>query len=221
MNLLGGSAEEPPRQDAKRRAVGSRDESDLKKITTVLAKLCLSNALRARCLQSILLTVLLVPESDPFVKVGLEATKQWTDKVKSASREERDKLGLPHVHCFNAMLSLCLRKLTEKGGHDEQVATINTYCNQSQAATNPVQHIASDVRYWRIQRNFDRDFKRIELNVNIGTKAHAVSLIVKDMLIQQEGVREMPGIAPAGDLERKVQAWLDSNGGGQTQTRDE
>ena len=92
MNLLGGSAEEPPRQDAKRRAVGSRDESDLKKITTVLAKLCLSNALRARCLQSILLTVLLVPESDPFVKVGLEATKQWTDKVKSASREDRDKL---------------------------------------------------------------------------------------------------------------------------------
>ena len=211
MDLLGGGQPEAPRQEAKRRAVGSREDSDLKKITTVLAKLCLSNALRASCLQSILLTVLLVPESDAFVEVGLEATKQWTDKVKSASREDRDKLGLPHVHCFNAMLSMCLRRLTEKGGHEEDIATINTYCSEVQRLANLVQSISTDVRYWRIQRNFDREFERIEFNVNIGTKARRVSLIITAALLSQGGVREMPGIAPAGDLEGKVQVWLDTN----------
>ena len=211
MDLLGGGQPEAPRQEAKRRAVGSREDSDLKKITMVLAKLCLSNALRARCLQSILLTVLFVPGSDAFLKVGLEATKQWTVKVKSASREDRDKLGLPHVHCFNAMLSLCLRRLAEKGGHEQDIATINTYCSEVQRTANPVQSIATDVRYWRTQRNVDRDLKRIEFNVNIGTKAHEVSLIIKTALLSQEGVREMPGIAPAGDLQRKIQAWLDTN----------
>ena len=41
MDLLGGGQPEAPRQEAKRRAVGSREDSDLKKITTVLAKLML------------------------------------------------------------------------------------------------------------------------------------------------------------------------------------
>jgi hypothetical protein len=194
----------------KRRAVGSRDDGELKKITAVLAKLCLSSALKARCLQSILLTVLLVPESNSFVKVGLEATKKWTDKVKDASRDEKDKLGLPHVHCFNAMLALCQQRLKDKNAQEE-LKTIGDYCAAAQRAASPAKEIARDVRFWRIQRNYDREFKRIEYSVNVGTQAHAVAIIIHKELLTNEGVRELPGIAPAGDLERKVQAWLDAN----------
>ena len=204
---LGLQQEEgPPRQ---RRAVGRTAADDqLKQLVTVIAKLSLSNALRIRCLQSIVLQVLKVPTETQYIKAGMEATAQWTQQAKGLSQEPKeDTIGIPHVHLFNALIKVLKER---KADHQPTQQAITDYVTQMQSGGWRAAH--AQIPYCRIQRNYDKEFKRLEWNANAGTpSANIMALIVED-LKTVKGTKQLPGIPPAGDLERKIQTWLDEHG---------
>ena len=52
----------------------------------------------------------------------------------------------------------------------------------------------------------------LEMSPEHITPIHAVRILVNEVLLKEEKSKSLPGVAPAGDLERKIQEWLDSKG---------
>ena len=66
------------------------------------------------------------------------------------------------------------------------------------------------LKYARVQKNYDSDFKRLEVNCLPGTDADRLWTAMKAALLQCPRVEELQGIAPPGDLARRLQEWLDA-----------
>ena len=73
--------------------------------------------------------------------------------------------------------------------------------------------VHADVKYARIQRNFKAELKRLEINIMNQSPSDEVWRIIKEDLKRDKDVRELPGVAPAGDLERQLQRFLDEVNG--------
>ncbi len=67
-------------------------------------------------------------------------------------------------------------------------------------------HVFDFMPHCRIVRNFDKRFSRIEAMVN--HDANSMKIVHK--FLMAAGATKKPGVAPAGDLERKLQAKLDA-----------
>ncbi|OLQ13632.1 hypothetical protein AK812_SmicGene2272 [Symbiodinium microadriaticum] len=73
--------------------------------------------------------------------------------------------------------------------------------------------VHADVKYARIQRNFKAELKRLEINIVDQSPSDEVWRIINKDLKRDEDGRELPGVAPGGDLERQLQRFLDEVNG--------
>ena len=212
MNL--GLATEGRPQKIRAVERGSKDDGDVKKLLAVLAKLSLSNALQLQALRSILLVVHQVPTDDAYIQHAMQATKTYAEKARDmSSKEKEDVLGLPHIHVWNALLMVTMQRLEEKikdkkdGSFEEMLAKLKHYADTYQ--DKGWRAINQEVKYARVQKNYKADMKRLEINIREGTPSAQVWDVIRMDLCSFADVKELPGVAPAGDLERQLQRFLD------------
>ena len=71
-----------------------------------------------------------------------------------------------------------------------------------------------EVKYARIQKNFNSELKRLGINIVDQSPSDKVWRIIKEDLKRDKDARELPGVAPAGDLERQqLQRFFDEVNG--------
>lgn len=199
LEAAAGSAEARP---AKARAVGSSNK-DNEKLMVLIAKLCLANSLACRVLKSVTLEVVLLKASSGMAVSMLEAGRNFAKAAESLSAKVKfEKLGTPHLHVFNAALKVALE------GTDDQAAkkTISDYTTRITAAgTAKYTMMAAEIKHWRINKCFDRELKRLEFNIPESSPAKPVAHVVVAHILSHCGGERKPGMAPPGDLERKIQ----------------
>ena len=198
----------------------SREEGETKKLLATLAKLSLSNALQLRALRSILLEVHQVPTDNRYIQEATKATKAFAEAAKEMSaKDKEEQLGLPHIHVWNALLGVAMRSLEDrqKANQDptlqlqSSLMALKEYASTYQELGWKAVH--AEVKYARIQKNFKAELKRLEINIVDKSPSDEVWQIIREDLKRDKEVRELPGVAPAGDLERQLQRFLDEANG--------
>ena len=202
----------PDERPNKFRAVPNKEHADTVKIMAITAKLCLSSALQVRAIKSILIRVWMVPSDHPLVTEAMANTRKFAELSKQLTQDSKtsdqriDFIGLPHEHVWNALITVLLADL-EKKKEDlavkEKIVFIQEYCaNMTQAGHRA---LLREVAYARVQKCYEREFRKLELNVAEGTPSHQVFSYLVDFLERTPNVVEKPGQAPPGDLERRLQ----------------
>ena len=70
-----------------------------------------------------------------------------------------------------------------------------------------------DIRCVRVERTFDnKHYKKVCFNIREETLSDRCFLMLCDLIRLEPGVRCLPPQAPAGDLERQLQEFLETNG---------
>ena len=134
---VGGGGQRRGGIPPKARRMAGVDE-DIKRLMTLVAKLSLNSAQGLRVIRSIVLKVYLMPSESNFMKSVVVATASYT-KTAKALRESMDdkgipkseqqqkvldRLGVPHVHAWNAMVTTALATLKDKIDKNEVVEGI-------------------------------------------------------------------------------------------------
>lgn len=96
-----------PDKGSKRKAAGpaaTGSEGGIKELLDLVAKLSLASALSSRVFKPIVLGVMHVPIASEIIQAMMTAAKSFAEAHRRASKEEREKMGMPHHHAWNAML---------------------------------------------------------------------------------------------------------------------
>jgi hypothetical protein len=196
-----------------RPAVGAASK-DLIAIVGTIGKLSLNSAQQARAMKSILIDVYRVPADFPMASAMKAATKNFAEAAQKITDPvaRTDRLGVPHVHAWNACVKtykLAMEASTTQGDK-ERLAEIVTYIGEKN--TQGWKGIVKEVTYARVRRNYNKEAVCLEFNVKDGTDSYKIYSNMVQWLLRQPATTELPGVAPPGDLERKVQQWLTENG---------
>ena len=192
----------------------------LTNIVAVIGKLCLSNAQTSRMLRAILLEVIRVPANSVYVLAMKTATKQYADKATELrqngknSDQVEEAMAQPHIHAWNAVVNTAMERFKNRQEHAKQ-DVLQKYCQEYQA--KGMLAIGKEVEFCYIKNPHCPDMKHIEIRVaerkhNQVISADHVWELIKPDILSQEGAKELPGIAPRGNLERQIQDWLTSMG---------
>ena len=208
-----GLVEEERERPAKRAAVGVAPK-DMLNIIGTIGKLSLNSAQQTRALKSILIDVFRVPTDFPMAAAMRAATKGFAEAaqriVDPIARTER--LGVPHVHAWNACVKtfkLALEASSAQADKDT-LGMIAQYIDKKNK--EGWKGVVSEVTYARVRKNFNKEFVRLEFNVRDATPSRPLYESMKKWINTWPSTSELPGVAPPGDLERKVQQWLVENG---------
>ena len=192
----------------------------------IITKMCLSNSLKNRVFTAILIRCYQVStESDVVVKCKAATSKfeavqkELKEEQSMANHNIKDKIGIPSVHVVNTLLAMAEAKVkgTELGA--KLTETIQKWKEEGK----DWRHIHHAVPHARISKMYESSSKRLELSIPQATRVNtdnllasepkdctwAVMVAIQHVVHQCPGFRLLEGIAPAGDLERKAQAWLD------------
>ena len=95
----------------KKQAVGGTS-SELNKHVLTLSKLVMSNSMNVRHLQGAVFDTWRLPASSDFTAGIREATRLHTEAMKKQGNNEAaaNKLGPPHIHAWNAIVSTLAKK---------------------------------------------------------------------------------------------------------------
>ena len=179
----------------------------------IFAKLLLSLDLQVRGLRSILLDCVAIATSSMYIQKGSEATKKWNDaynKLKedgATPKAAKGQLGLPHVHLWNALLGTFKERAT-KAQNQPAVQQVTEYLEQAQPLG--VKGMASVVKFVRINKMYSSEHKRLEVNVKPDTIHEKMWHTIRADILTLPESNHLEGMAPPGDLTRKVQEWLDN-----------
>ena len=199
--MLGLKMPDAPLAQRKRPRTGETDDNT-QQLLKLVAKLSLANALAARVLRSIILDVMHIPATSDIVVSILEATRAYAAAHRPASAEARQAMGMPHHHAWNAMLER-VKKDAPAGPECKAITEYSDYIK-----TNPVLLLTTQVRYVRITKCYDKAMKKLEVNCHPDSQSWAVWQVIKKYLLAK-GCKELPGVAPQGDLERRIQKAID------------
>ena len=189
--------------DSKRRDVSSTSDKEITRVVSILTKLSLSSAQQARFLKAIVMDSFRLPAECDLIVKAKEATQAFATQAKTM--HDKDRLGLPHIHIWNAFLTVLKQHANDdtKGKLDEYIATLGPLGWRA---------LNEEVKHVRVRKNFDKQFVTVEIAIVRGSSPSAVYEIFRNYIkITKEAV-ELPETAPSGDLERKLQVWLDSIG---------
>ena len=123
-------------------------------------------------------------------------------------------MSYPHRWVFNAWLRGAKTQLTamdDKTSNKAQaVAEVDKFIALVSAPTSgeSMNKLAKMVSYARVVKTLNQRTKRTEVKIIDGTAAGPIWLIIKNLMIQK-GAEELEGVAPPGDLERKIQECID------------
>ena len=205
--------------DSKKRFTGTAS-TDLKDVVRIIAKLSLSNSQSSRLLKSILIDCWKLEASSDMITNMKEATRSFADTAKSMREDAktsdsiRAELATPAVHAFNAILKTIFPTVQDKSKKSETEKFVQYYQSKG------LQELARWVKHCKAIPMYDKKFIRLELHISEEevlpdhpkgglTPLHVFNDIVKPFLLTQKGYAPLQGMAPAGDLERQVQAWID------------
>jgi hypothetical protein len=215
--MIPGRSTRRRREDGQSARQGDTDEEKMAALLSIVAKLCLANALSCRVLKSVVLDVMHVPIGHKAASSALEATRAYAVAHKPATPAVRASMGMPHHHAWEALLSW----VQEDKPSAADSKTLADYCEF--VKKDPVKTLTMQVRHVRIAKCFNKDMKKLEVNTQQDSRSYLVWQIMKAKLISA-GCKELAGIAPPGDLERRIQKALDDEkdgrGGGSGGTDD-
>lgn len=209
--MVGGAAPTVQGQLAEEFA-GMKPE-EVKNIISTIAKLSLSTALSVRAIKSILLTCYMAAAAAPLVQAATAATgarHDMKEKLKadtSKTRQQKeDLLGYAHIHAWNGILKAALNTL-KGAAHENLKQYMMKHAALGWKAT------AKMVKYCRIAKTNSKNDKRLELNMVENSEAQNIwfTTVEKAWLVQERSHR-LPNMAAPGDMERKIQEFLDKIG---------
>ena len=212
LGLGGLGSEEGGERKKHRKDDGDKGKNGGKvdeKVVTSMAKLCLANSMQIRALRQIVMECIRIPTDCELVESSAMATKAYSDRVREmkdqgVSQEDiKNRMGIPHVHIWNAMLKTLREKITD----GTKAQKIDGYIE----TLRPVgwKGIAKDVRYVRVAKTYQKEYKRLEISVRPSTMSAEVWCIMHEALLELKGAKDLEGMAPPRDLEHKLQDWLD------------
>ena len=191
----------------------------------LVSKLCLANSHQSRLLRAIVIDCYRVKTDDKYVVAHKEGTVQFAETAKSMKGNERltqeeikEKIGIPSVHGFNAMLKLMIKEKVPN--HEKLTEAATLWKTQLGWKT-----INAHVRHCRISKMYKREFKRLEISCPLeqnivpgqipdtvdGLTPSWACVQMRQVLMKGSNpMMPLEGIAPAGDMERRIQENLDS-----------
>eukprot|EP00929_Paragymnodinium_shiwhaense_P041307 TRINITY_DN21468_c0_g3_i3.p2 TRINITY_DN21468_c0_g3~~TRINITY_DN21468_c0_g3_i3.p2 ORF type:complete len:267 (-),score=55.76 TRINITY_DN21468_c0_g3_i3:102-902(-) len=197
------------------------------KLLELLCKLVLNNTQQLRAMRSIFLLCYSIPTGTAVVG-QIANSMRWYDGLKSQYTSKEEKLvaiGPHHVHAWNTTITY-LEKLSEESkktikiqqdGKEVEVCPVKKYIldikKEAQAAGVELHYVVQQqVRYCRMVDTYQKKICR-RLEVNFAEKSTSDlfwKATAEPLLLMVPGVRRLPGIAPPGDMERRIQAELEA-----------
>jgi len=226
MDLLKGISAGSTGEDRsrlKKAKSSSSEELQYKDFLTILGKLALNSAMQVRIHKAIIIDCYKVLAASLWFTLHSEATKSFAtaqSKLKEEGKspqEIKEMIGMPSIHGFNSMVKHVMTlKIPEAAKLKTAVALWET---QEGWKT-----IAQHIRCCRFSKMFNAQDKRLEMSVPLEmhtdideedhtalTPTWAWLIIKREMLKESSSHIQMEGVAPPGDMERKIQEWLDAN----------
>ena len=182
-------------------------------LTKCLVKLALSTKLDTRVLRSICIITYLIDGASHAATAVKAATQSFAVKHKAAAPgQERDRLGSPHIHAWNALIVSAMQHLTD----GLMKTQLQAYATKMKGKSQQLYYEVKHVRLAKAWARPGQETKKLELNLREGSDSEQVWSAVLDPWLMKgkpEGnaaVRKF-GIAPMGDMERRMQTWLDGH----------
>ena len=203
---LDGDVPMHPADDVRQQAgagIGRQLSTDAQtnKLLVLIVKLLLSTTQTARALKSILLDVIKVPVEDPLTIALMDAGKKHRQKVDKLSPEQRRELGPAHIHRWNAILTHM------SATYPDLQQDIAAYA----VLVNTRKQITDQVKFCRLSSAWGKTSKKLEVNCLPGSPSYTLWQKIRDVLIAQAKYHDLPGQAPEGDMEKKLQHFLESS----------
>ena len=169
------------------------------KNTDAMTKLVLANSQRIRALEGCVLETFKIKAEHPLTEaLLLEGQKYY---AQTQEQGKGHNLGSPSKYIWRALLRWVAQNSRSQ---DNQNIVINEYLNHWKEFTdgrNPTFSI--QMRLCKVQKCFDKAFKKLILCVDLGPVADAAR-----SAILATGATAFEGTAPAGNLERELQKTL-------------
>eukprot|EP00929_Paragymnodinium_shiwhaense_P083364 TRINITY_DN44398_c0_g1_i1.p2 TRINITY_DN44398_c0_g1~~TRINITY_DN44398_c0_g1_i1.p2 ORF type:complete len:237 (-),score=69.75 TRINITY_DN44398_c0_g1_i1:128-838(-) len=196
---------------------------DTKKLLELISKMVLNNTQQIRAMRSILLLCYSIPTQNKMVATVSSTMRQY-DGLKQQYSTKEEKLaaiGPHHVQAWNAIVSN-LEEVAKKENiktlvKEEQVNPVEHYVQTmtEEAKSKGImmhQLVQQQVKYCRIVDTYQKKInRRLEVNfAENSTSAVFWSKIAEQLIMQMTDVKRLPGIAPPGDMERRLQAALEA-----------
>ena len=215
----------------RRRKAQHDPESEMQKVVTDMAKLCLSSAQNIRAMKPILFQTIRVSADGEYSMSIQEATKLFVSESKKVQLsamgdsqvETYAAMGLPHHHVFNSCMIVTKKLLETMEAQPEHSKWATEYMGPIQELVDEVNALTSKQRKWdtletmvkhmRLCKSFDRRHKKIEIHVVPGTLAQQiVNGMFYVMKAKDPNFKVLQGQAPRSGLERQIQGYLDGMG---------
>ena len=186
----------------------------------------MSNALKSRVLYAVSVWCAQVHVESQLVTVAKEATVSFEAAYKAQKEngvqntEIKKALGVPSIHIFNAWIRLGIKTIKSEAVKTKLQKAVDHWKEQGKTW----EYMHEFVPHVRVSKMYDSTVKRIEVGCpTLSTKtletediaqmdpAWAWLVIKRHVVMQEKGYKDMLGLAPQGDLERKIQSWLDED----------
>ncbi len=211
---------------------GRRDQEDdvadiksYKYLISAVAKVSLSNAQLARVAKSVCIQASIINAESEGVKRIFTASKAYTEHMAKLSAEAEAALpvGLPHHHRFNALLEWGAEFTAKPDSKDkDKDVTVIYHKTLSEYSTVALAIIDSAERMFMLQKElkvftvgerFNTNHKKVEACVVFRTPTAQILKISLGLMVRAFKAELKHGRAPAGDLEKGIQKFLDGSEG--------
>ena len=236
MDLLDGVAPAASDSKAEEGSSGARlskhpkhsnkDECTKGELMKIMGKMLLAHALQIRVMRSIIIDCAKVATECEWIKVHKAATEEFNKRAEkmreggTSSEDVTDQIGVPSVHGFNSWVKLYIQK--KLPAHTQMVEAVALW--RTQEGWRTIHH---HIKHCKVTRMFRSEWKRLEVSAPLDqttsiaddsmadvqsfTPTWAWQRIRAAMQADKEAkYRQMEGVAPKGDMEKKIQEFLDS-----------
>lgn len=209
----GSASREAPGERGKTRklapeAKSKKDTDSVDRCLLItMAKLSLSTKLDTRALRAVAMVTYILPLLSAAASAIKEATQAFATQHKAASTKERQEMGSPPLVAWNGLISFAATEQPSKAQE------FQAYSDRIRAAPNTRELLYEEVKHLRLTKAFSKpskDIKKLEASVVYGSaSAQLFKDHVHPWLLSANDAEKKEGMAPMGDLERKLQVWLD------------
>lgn len=133
-------------------------------------------------------------------------TKQFALTMKNKTAEERQKAGSLHLRMIQKVVQACL---AQAEAQNVEVWKAQILAWAADFRERGEQAIASDWPVFKIQRAYKPRHKRIVCAIKPSTPSARLWEVALEPWLLKSGARKLQGVAPKGDLERRLQEWID------------
>ena len=239
MDLGLGAARTQPAGKGQKRTSGDARldhqwQDSIVAIVSDIAKLSLSNAQASRIAKSIIMETCRISADGPSCNASMEAIKKFTTRAKTLQADRStdtqqimfDEVGLPPYHVFNAILAVTKETLSTLQGlpgeeealrkdHLQNVEDLIKHVEALQSMKERWMFLSTTLKHMRVVKSFDKKHRKIEVSIDRSQTALVANAWNASKFMLQKSdknFKSLIGQAPAGALERSIQAYLNGMG---------